>query len=119
VRLETAHEEAILGVVRRYPATPFNLNYADPDGQPLAFCLRELLVQGGWSQLSAASPAPGFSRRGVIVWTPPAQREIADALGAALGELFAVTVVERDDGGPVALTVGVATWSTSRGLLPR
>ena len=119
MRLEAAHEEAILAVARRFPATPFNLNYADPDGQALAMCLRELLVRGGWSQLSAASPAPGFSRRGVIVWTPPAERHIADALGAALRELFAVQVVERDDGGPVALTVGIATWSTTRGLLPR
>jgi hypothetical protein len=82
-------------------------------------CLRDLLVRAGWSLLSAASPAPGFARRGVIVWTPAAQRQIADALAAALREAFAVQVVEREDGGPVAVTVGVATWSTARGLRPR
>ena len=119
VRLEAAHEEGILDIARRYPATPFNVNYADPDGQALAFCLRDLLVRAGWSQLSAASPAPGFARRGVIVWTPLAKRQLADTLASALRELFAVQIVERDDGGPVALTVGIASWSTSRGLLPQ
>jgi hypothetical protein len=118
VRLEAAHEEAVLRAARSHPKTEFNLNYADADGQAVALCLRDLLVRAGWSQLSAASPAPGFARRGVIVWAPAEKMRVADALAAALRELFAVEVVERNDGGPVALTVGAATWSTARGLLP-
>jgi hypothetical protein len=118
VRLEAAHEEAVLRAARSHPATPFNLNYADADGRAVALCLRDLLLRAGWSQLSDASPAPGFARRGVIVWSPADKMRIADALATALRGLFAVSVVERNDGGPVAVTVGVATWSTTRGLLP-
>jgi hypothetical protein len=118
VRFEPVHEAAVLRAARSHPATPFNLNYADPDGLAVAMCLRDLLVRAGWSQLSDAGPAPGFARRGVIVWAPADKVRIADALAAALRGLFAVQVVERNDGGPVAVTVGVATWSTSRGLLP-
>jgi hypothetical protein len=117
VRLEPVHEEAVLRAARSHPATQFNLNYADADGQAVALCLRDVLLQAGWSQLSDASPAPGFARRGVIVWAPADKVRVADALAAALRGLFAVEVVERNDGGPVAVTVGVATWSTARGLL--
>jgi hypothetical protein len=117
VRLEPVHEEAVLRAARSHPATQFNLNYADPDGQAVAMCLGDLLVRAGWSQLSDASPAPGFARRGVIVWAPADKARVADALAAALRGLFAVQVVERNDDGPVAVSVGVATWSTSRGLL--
>ena len=117
VRLEAAHEEAVLRAARTHPATPFNLNYADPDGQAVALCIRDLLVRAGWSQLSDAGPAPGFERRGVIVWAPADKMRVADALAAALRGLFLVSVVERNDGGPVAVTVGVATWSTARGVL--
>jgi hypothetical protein len=117
VRLEAAHEEAVLRAARAHPATAFNLNYADSDGQAVALCIRDLLVRAGWSQLSDASPAPGFERRGVIVWAPADKMRIADALAAALRGLFPVSVVERHDGGPVAVTVGIATWSTARGLL--
>lgn len=118
VRLEAVHEEAVLRAARSHPATSFNLNYADADGQAVALCLRDLLVRGGWSPLSAVSPAPGFERRGVIVWTPADKMRVAETLAAALRGLFAVQVVERNDGGPVAVTVGVATWLTARGLLP-
>ena len=118
MRLEAAHEDAVLRAARSHPATPFNLNYADADGQALALCLRELLVRAGWSPLSPAGPAPGFERRGVIVWMPPEQVRVATALAAALRGPFAVQVVERSDGGPVAVTVGVATWSTTRGVMP-
>jgi hypothetical protein len=117
VRLEAVHEEAVLRAARSHPATSFNLNYADPDGQAVALCLRDLLLRAGWSQLSDAGPAPGFARRGVIVWAPADKMRIAEALAPALRGLFAVSVVERNDGGPVAVTVGVATWSTARGLL--
>jgi hypothetical protein len=117
VRFEAAHEEALLRAARSYPATQFNLNYADPDGRPIALGLQDVLLRAGWSLLSAAGPAPGFARRGVIVWAPAEKMRVAAALGAALRDLFAVEVVERNDGGPVAVTVGVATWSTSRGLL--
>ena len=109
VRLDTAVEQALLRAARAYPATPFNLNYAEPDGQALASCLFDLLVRADWAPLSPINPAAGFARRGVILWAPPARRGIADALAAALDGVFAVQVVERDDGGPVALTVGVAT----------
>jgi hypothetical protein len=118
VRLEPVHEAAVLRAAGSYPATRFNLNYADPDGQAVALCLGDLLLRAGWSLQSPAGPAPGFARRGVIVWTPADKLRIAEALAAALRGLFAVQVVERNDGGPIALTVGVATWSTSRGLLP-
>ncbi|MEA2661765.1 MAG: hypothetical protein QOH08_1337 [Chloroflexota bacterium] len=118
MRIEAAHDTAILSVASRYAATPFNVNFADPDGQPLASCLRDILLRAGWSQLSAMSPAPGFPRRGVILWAPPTKIHLVNALAAPLRELFAVQIVERDDGGPVALTVGLATWATSRGLLP-
>ncbi len=118
MRLEAAHEDAVLRAARSHPATPFNLNYADADGQAFAHCLRELLVRAGWSPLSAASPAPGFQRRGVIVWAPADQARVAEAITATLRGPLAVQVVEPNDGGPVALTVGVATWSTSRGVLP-
>ena len=117
VRLEAAVEDAVLRAARSHPATPFNLNYADADGQDLALCIRELLVRGGWSPLSPPSPAPGFQRRGVIVWTPPEKTRVAEALAGALRAELAVQVVERNDGGPVAVTVGVATWSTTRGVL--
>jgi hypothetical protein len=118
VRLDAAIEEAVLRAARSHPATPFNLNYADPDGQALALCIRELLVRGGWSALSSPSPAPGFQRRGVIVWAPAEKTRIAEALAAALRPELPVQVVERNDGGPVAVTVGVATWSTTRGVQP-
>jgi len=117
MRLEAAVEDAVLRAARSHPSTPFNLNYADADGQALALCIRELLVRGGWSPLSAAGPAPGFQRRGVIVWTPAEKVRVADALAAALRGELPVHVVERNDGGPVAVTVGVATWSTARGVL--
>lgn len=116
LRLDAAVEDAVLRAVRSHPGTPFNLSYADADGQALALCIRELLVRGGWSPLSAPSPAPGFQRRGVIVWAPREKTRIAAALAAALQGDLPVQVVERNDGGPVAVTVGVATWSTTRGL---
>ena len=119
VRLEAAVEDAILRAARSHPGTQFNLNYADADGQALALCVRDLLVRGGWSPLSPASPAPGFQRRGVIVWAPHEMTRVAEALAAALQGEFATQVVERNDGGPVAVTVGVATWSTTRGVLGR
>jgi hypothetical protein len=99
-----------------FPGTPFNLNFADADGQPLAECMLDLLLRAGWSQLSRASPAPGFSRRGIILWAQAVHFPIADTLAAPLRELFTVQIVERQDGGPVALTVGVATWATTRGV---
>jgi len=117
LRLEAAVEDAVLRAARSHPSTPFNLNYADADGQALALCIRELLVRGGWSPLSAAGPAPGFQRRGVIVWAPPEKARIAEALAAALQGELPVQVVDRNDSGPVAVTVGVATWSTTRGVL--
>jgi hypothetical protein len=117
VRLEAAVQDAVFRAARSHPATPFNLNYADPDGQALALCLRDLLVGAGWSPLSAIGPAPGFERRGLIVWTPSEKKRVAEALAAALRQAFAVQVVERNDGGPVAVTVGVATWSTARGVV--
>lgn len=116
LRLDAAVEDALLRAARSHPGTPFNLNYADADGQALALCIRELLVRGGWSPLSAAGPAPGFQRRGVIVWAPREKTRVAEALAAALQDELPVQVVERNDGGPVAVTVGVATWSTTRGL---
>lgn len=116
LRLDAAVEDAVLRAARSHPGTPFNLNYADADGQALALCIRELLVRGGWSPLSAASPAPGFQRRGVIVWAPPEKTRIAEALAAALQGDLPVQVALRNDGGPVAVTVGVATWSTARGM---
>ena len=118
VRLEPAHDAAVYAVAQRFSATPFNINYADSDGEALAGCIRELLLRAGWIQLSAASPAPGFNRRGVILWAPPAMVGTAEALAVPLGEVFAVQVVERSDGGPVAVTVGLATWSTVRGVMP-
>jgi hypothetical protein len=118
LRLEAAVEDAVLRAARSHPATSFNINYADADGQALALCIRDLLVRGGWSPLSAASPAPGFQRRGVIVWKPAEKARVAEALAAALQGELPVQVVERNDGGPVAVTVGVATWSTTRGVLP-
>jgi len=118
LRLAAAVEDAVLRAARAHPGTPFNLSYADADGQALALCIRELLVRGGWSPLSPASPAPGFQRRGVIVWAPREKARVAETLAAALHAELPVQVVERDDGGPVAVTVGVATWSTTRGLVP-
>ena len=115
VRLDPVIESAIGRVARGHPATAFNVNYADADGQDLALALRDVLLGAGWSQLSAASPAPGFNRRGIIVWVPPERRRVADELARAIGPAFAVQVVERTDGGPVALTVGVATWADARG----
>jgi hypothetical protein len=117
LRLEAALEDAVLRAARSHPSTPFNLNYADADGQALALCIRELLVRGGWSPLSPAGPAPGFQRRGVIVWSPAEMARVAEALAAALRRELPVQVVERNDGGPVAVAVGVATWSTTRGVL--
>ena len=76
----------MLRATRSHPATAFNLNYADPDGQALALCIGELLVRGGWSPLSPAGPAPGFQRRGVIVWAPADKARVAEAL-AAVDEL--------------------------------
>jgi hypothetical protein len=119
VRLDAAVEEAILSVAQSHPATPFNLNYADADGQALALRIRELLLRGGWSPLSPASPAPGFQRRGVIVWAPREKVRVAEALAGALQPELPVQVVERNDGGPVALTVGVATWSATRAVQPQ
>jgi len=119
MRLDAAVEEAVLRAVRSHPGTQFNLNYADPDGEALAMCIRELLVRGGWSPLSQASPAPGFQRRGVIVWAPTEKTRIAVALAAAMQGELAAQVVERNDGGPVAVTVGLATWSTARGVSGR
>ena len=118
MNLDPAHAVDVIRAARAYPGTPFNLNYADADGRALAFCLGELLAQAGWSQLSAASPAPGFARRGVILWAPPgAGMVIAEALAVPLRTLFVVEIVERHDGGPVAVTVGQASWATTRGLL--
>jgi hypothetical protein len=117
LRLEAAVEDAVLRVARSHPATPFNLNYADADGRALALCIGDVLVRGGWSPLSPTGPAPGFQRRGVIVWTPAEKARVAEALAAALQGELPVKVVERNDGGPVAVTVGVATWSTTRGVL--
>ena len=107
----------MIRAARSHPATPFNLNYADADGQALALRIRELLVSGGWSPLSAPSPAPGFQRRGVIVWAPREKTRVAETLAGALRGELAVQVVERNDGGPVAVTVGVATWSSTRGMV--
>lgn len=117
LRLEAAVEDAVLRAARSHPATAFDLTYADADGQALALTIRELLVRGGWSPLSPAGPAPGFQRRGVIVWAPAANTRVAEALAAALQDHLPVQVVERNDDGPVAVTVGVATWSTTRGLV--
>jgi len=118
LRLAAAVEDAVLRAARAHPGTPCNLSYADADGQALALCIWELLVRGGWSPLSPASPAPGFQRRGVIVWAPREKARVAETLAAALHAELPVQVVERADGGPVAVTVGVATWSTTRGLVP-
>jgi len=118
VRLDPAVEAAVARVAREHPATAFNVNYADADGRDLALALRDTLVAAGWSQLSAAGPAPGFSRKGLIVWAPAEGRGIADDIADALTAAFAVQVIERTDGGPVALTVGVATWATARGVRP-
>ena len=103
---------------RARPGTPFNLNHADPDGRDLAVRLRELLLGAGWSQLSAVSPAPGFVRQGLIVWTPPGDMAFAETIAAALRDCFPVEVIARTDGGPVALTVGRATWAAARGVRP-
>ncbi len=122
VRLESAIEQTIMAAAGRYPGTSFNLNYADPDGRSLALHLLDVLLRSGWSQLSPLSPAPGFNRHGLIVWAPEASMHIAEALCASLQELSEVQLVERHDGGPVALTVGLATWMATRGLtsdLPR
>src|SRR5438105_575270 len=116
VRLDPAIEEAVLRAARDRPGTPFNVNHADADGRDLALALCELLLRAGWSQLSAVGPAPGFARRGVIVWSPPAETRLATALALALRQALATEVVERSDGGPIALTVGVATWASARGL---
>ncbi len=118
VRLESAIEQAIMAAASRYPGTPFNLNYADPDGRPLALHLLDVLLHSGWSQLSPLSPAPGFTRRGLIIWAPMASMHIAETLGASLQDLSDVQLVERQDGGPVALTVGLATWKATRGSHP-
>ncbi|MDQ2943075.1 MAG: hypothetical protein M3R21_05320 [Candidatus Dormibacteraeota bacterium] len=118
VRLESAYEQAIMTAVSRYPATPFNLNYADADGQPLALCLLDILLRSGWSQLSPVSQAPGFARHGLVVWAPKMSMNIAEAFAASLRDLSPVQVVERHDGGPVALTVGLATWKATRGSHP-
>ncbi len=114
VRLAQDVEVALGQAAGRHPATAFNLNYADADGHDLAMAFRDVLVGAGWSQLSAASPAPGFARRGIIVWSPPDRRALADDIAAALRG-FPVQVVERTDGGPIAITVGSATWAAVRG----
>ena len=117
LRLEARHADALDRAARAYPGTPFNLNYADADGKDMALCLGDLLRAAGWSQLSAPSPAPGFPRRGVILWASPHAMAIATALAIPLREIFMVHVVERHDGGPVAVTVGQATWAMARGLV--
>ncbi len=116
-RLEPSYEQAIKGAASRYRGTAFNLNYAETDGQRLALCLLDILVRSGWSQLSPVSPAPGFARKGLIVWAPAESIHIGEALAAALQELSVVQLVERHDGGPVAVTVGLATWTHTRGLV--
>lgn len=119
VHLDDRYATAIVSVAQRFPATTFTVDYADADGRPIALCLRGLLLRAGWHQLSDVGPAPGFSRRGLVLWTPSATLALVTALAEALGELFAVQVVERHDGGPVAVTVGLATWSSARGVVPR
>jgi hypothetical protein len=119
VHLVDPYATAIVGVAQQFPGTTFTLDYADADGRPIALCLHALLLRAGWHQLSDVGPAPGFSRRGLILWTPSATLALVTALAEALGELFAVQVVERHDGGPVAVTVGLATWSSARGVAPR
>ncbi|HEY8758659.1 MAG TPA: hypothetical protein VIN74_09185 [Candidatus Limnocylindria bacterium] len=119
VHLVDPYATAIVVVAQQFPGTTFTLDYADADGRPIALCLRALLLRAGWHQLSDVGPAPGFSRRGLILWTPSATLALVTALAQTLGELFAVQVVERHDGGPVAVTVGLATWSTARGVSPR
>lgn len=116
-RLEARHADQVERAARPYPGTPFNLNYADADGKDVALCLGDLLRAAGWSQLSAPSPAPGFPRRGVILWASPHAMAVAAALAIPLREIFMVEVVERHDGGPVAVTVGRATWAAARGLV--
>ncbi|MDQ6857549.1 MAG: hypothetical protein M3Z65_00975 [Chloroflexota bacterium] len=117
LRLEARHADELDRAARPYPGTPFNLNYADDDGKDVALCLGDLLRAAGWSQLSAPSPAPGFLRRGVILWASPHAMAITAALAIPLREIFMVEVVERHDGGPVAVTVGQATWAMARGLV--
>ena len=116
MRLEPGIADAVLRAASARPGTPFNVNHADADGRDLAVGLRDLLVRAGWSQLSAVSPAPGFPRRGLILWAPPGEIALVEMLAAALRERFPVEVIERTDGGPVALTVGLATWASARGL---
>jgi len=72
VHLVDPYATAIVVVAQQFPGTPFTLDYADADGRPIALCLHALLLRAGWHQLSDVGPAPGFSRRGLILWTPSA-----------------------------------------------
>lgn len=116
IRFEAGRADALAAAARAHPGVAFNLNFADPDGAPLARCLRDVLLRAGWSQLSEISPAPGFDRRGIVIWAPPGRIAVADDLAAALRRTFPVQIIERHDGGPVALTVGLASWEKARGI---